>query len=275
MSSFYRFFLLFGLGFMLITTAQAQNNDPAVPEPIQNLVNEGAQIRYMGRDHGFDAWLTVKNGQEQYFYVLPDQSAFVMGVLFDNTGKLITVEQVQRLRGEDPETLDALTSSQADQASEFDLKSPAEQLYSDVENTNWVPIGQRGAPFIYSFIDPQCPHCHAFINELIEQGHLANGQIQVRMIPVGFREDTIAQSAFLIATPNPQERWLEHLQGDEKALPINQDLNTQGVQRNLAVMQAWNFDATPMIVYRAKDGEIKIIRGKAKDMGALLRDISP
>jgi hypothetical protein len=81
---------------------------PFLPTPIQNLVDEGAQIRYLGNDHGLDAWITIKNGQEQYFYVQPDGKSFVMGLLFDDGGELITVDQVTRLRGEGDSVLDAL-----------------------------------------------------------------------------------------------------------------------------------------------------------------------
>ncbi|MCD8563117.1 MAG: hypothetical protein LRY54_03540 [Alphaproteobacteria bacterium] len=51
------------------------------------------------------------------------------------------------------------------------------------------------------------------------------------------------------------------------------DINQQGVQRNLAVMQSWKFSATPMVVYRAKDGSVKIVRGRPQDTAALIADL--
>ncbi|MGB0719484.1 MAG: thiol:disulfide interchange protein DsbG [Bdellovibrionales bacterium] len=264
---------------LLSSAANAQNALPELPAPIQNLVDEGAQIRFLGKDHGFDAWLTIKNGQEQYFYVKPDGSAFVMGVLFNKKGEMVTVDQVQRLRGSDDSLLDALAGEAADlddtasvQDDKFEFKTPSERLFHDIENSNWVPLGQTGAPVMYSFIDPQCPHCHAFIEE-IRQAYLDKGRVQLRMIPVGFRDETRAQAAFLMATPNPQERWYAHMDGDETALPAKSELNQQGVQRNLAIMQSWKLNVTPMIVYRAKDGSVKIVRGKPKDIPALVADL--
>jgi hypothetical protein len=53
-----------------IALAQSDAPLPELPKPIENLVNEGAQIRYLGRDYGVDAWITIKNGKEQYFYVV-------------------------------------------------------------------------------------------------------------------------------------------------------------------------------------------------------------
>lgn len=262
------------------SAALAQEALPSLPKPIQNLVDEGAQIRFLGKDNGFDAWLTIKNGQEQYFYVKPDGSAFVMGVLFNDKGEAVTVDQVDRLRkAEDDTLLDSLTgeddfaaASENPQDKAFEFKTPSERLFYDIENSNWVALGQQGAPVLYSFIDPQCPHCHAFIDS-VRKDYLDKGLLQIRMIPVGFRDETRAQAAFLMATPDPEARWYKHMDGDESALPAKSDLNQQGVQRNLAIMQSWKLNVTPMIVYRAKDGSVKIVRGKPKDLPGLIADL--
>lgn len=277
MSRFFAFFtLVFFLGAL---PALAENADPLpeLPEPIQNLVNEGAQLRYLGKDHNMDAWLTIKNGVEQYFYVLPDRSAFVMGVLFDKTGKLVTVQQVNRLRSQGDTLLDTLAEfpepENATKNKPFEFQTPAEQMFSDIENSNWVTLGQPGAPVVYSFIDPQCPHCHAFVDNLLKGGYFEKGEIQLRLIPVGFKEETRAQAAFLIATPNPQERWFRHMSGDKEALPAKAEINQQGVQRNLAIMQSWKFNVTPMIVYRALDGSVKLVRGQPENLPGLIADL--
>lgn len=282
-----KFILFLACGFLLLAAsfgAQAQQEGhtplPELPVPIQNLIDEGAQIRYLGREYGLDSWLTIKNGQEQYFYVLPDRSAFVMGVLFNADGKMVTLDQVQRLRSQGDTLLDQLASDFSDtpqtnatKAESTEFKSPAEQLFTDLESSNWVALGQEGVPVIYSFIDPQCPHCHAFINDLRPE-YLAKNQVQLRMIPVGFKDETRAQAAYLIAAPNPQETWFKHMGGDKNALPAQGEINQQGVQRNLAIMQAWKFDVTPLIVYRAKDGSVKIVQGRPKDLAAMIADIS-
>lgn len=275
-------FLVLSLAFiMTIASAQAQNGVPDIPEPIQNLAAEGAQIRYLGREHGFDAWLTVKNGQEQYFYVPPGGSGFVMGLLFDNDGRVVTVEQVKKLREQGDTLLDSLTEIDGIAASapqgdtRFDFQTPSERLFHDFEESNWVSLGYKTAPPIYAIIDPQCPHCHAMVNDMQAAGHFDRGDIQMRIVPVGFSAASKAQAAFLMASPDPQERFFRHLAGDEDALPIKNGINEQGVERNLALMQAWKFDVTPMLIYRSKDGSVKIVRGKPKDIPALLADLAP
>jgi thiol:disulfide interchange protein DsbG len=283
-SSLKKFLTLAALGFALgaftMNGALAATEDPLpqLPDPIQNLVNEGAQIRYLGKDHGFDSWLTVKNGVEQYFYVLPDRSAFVMGILFDPQGKAVTVQQVKRLQSQGDTLLDSLadvpTANNKEPKDEaFKFKTPSEQLYADLQGSNWVALGKPGAPVMYAFIDPQCPHCHAFIDSLRKGKYLDEGKIQLRLVPVGFKDETRAQAAFLIASPNPQERWFAHMDGDKQALPAKSDINQQGVQRNLALMQSWKFDVTPMIAYRAKDQTIKLVRGTPQDIPAVVNDL--
>jgi thiol:disulfide interchange protein DsbG len=271
-------------GVFALVPGQAQNMSepdtsvPEMPEPIAELVNQGAQVRFLGRDYGLDAWLTIKNGQEQYFYVLPDKSAFLMGVLFDNKGKLVTVQQVKKLQSQGETLMDQLADGFADagdQAANSTSKAfdtPSERLYNDIENSNWLPLGQVGAPVLYAFIDPQCPHCHEFINDL-RKDYIDKGKMQLRMIPIGFKEETVAQAAYLLAAPDPQARWYRHMEGDKDALPAKTEINQQGVQRNLAIMHSWKFDVTPLIIYRARDNSVKIIKGRPKDLPALINDL--
>lgn len=282
-------FSMLGLCALLFMPSQthAQNkNTPDLPPPIQTLVDDGAQVRYLGVKHGLDGWIAIQNGREQYFYVTQDGQGFVMGLLFDRDGKMVTLRQVQDLQqSAEGQTLDLMAEPLAQQIQqaqqqaasqptpeELAFKTPAEQLFSAVEDSNWIALGSEQAPAIYTFIDPQCPFCHTFINDL-RQDYIANGLIQVRMIPVGFREDTRSQAAFLLAVPNPQNRWYRHLDGDEDALPVTPGINDQGVQRNLAIMQNWKLNVTPLTVYRDKAGSVKIIQGRAQSVQQLISDL--
>lgn len=261
--------------------AQSSNDTllPKMPDPIHNLASDGAQIRFLGKDNGVEGWIAIKNGQEQYFYVLPNGS-FLSGLLFDPKGKAITLDQVRRLREQSGELLDSLTADappppthvqDAAKADKYEFKTPSEQLYYDLENSNWLPVGQAGTPLFYSFIDPQCAHCHNMMNAL--KSHIDNGKVQVRIIPVGFRDETQAQAAYLLAAPAPSDLFWRYLSGNKDALPASPEISKQGVQRNLSIMQSWKLSVTPLIVYRGKDGKVKIIRGMPKDLNGLLADL--
>ncbi|MBX2834865.1 MAG: thioredoxin fold domain-containing protein [Micavibrio sp.] len=273
-----RFLALTLLSFTaMIPLAHAQDAIPALPAPLKTEVSQGAQVRYLGNDFGLDGWLLIKGGVEQYFYVQPDGEGMIMGILFDKNGKIQTTKQVERLRAGGDTMLDELVGvspNMKELNSASALKSPAEQMFSDVSQSNWVALGKAGAPVVYAFIDPQCPHCHEFVKQVVDAKALENGRVQIRLVPIGFKEETKAQAAFLIATPNPEERWMKHM-NKEEALPARSDINQQGVERNLSIMQSWKFDATPMIVYRAQNGKVKIVRGTPNNLSQFLADIAP
>lgn len=269
---------------MPVQAGQENQSVPSLPEPLQRLVADGAQVRYLGQTNGLDGWVTIRQGQEQYFYVTPDKRNFIMGLLFNDEGRLLTLDQVQTLRQKEGDTLDLLAEEQLparprlDEAerqadSDFKIETPAEQLYRDVEQSNWVSLGNSQAPFIYTIIDPQCPHCHAFVNDL-KADFIEAGRLQLRMVPIGVREETRAQAAFLLAAPNPEEIWFRHLAGDETALPAKAGINQQGVQHNLSIIENWRLDVTPITIYRDSAGVVKIIRGRAQNPEVIMQEIT-
>lgn len=259
---------------------------PEIPEALQALSERGAQMRYLGREHGMDGWIAIFQGQEQYYYITQDGKAFVTGLMFGSDGRPITIEQVQELQAQGGQVLDLLAEGAAQDepasaakapGSVLDsaaMQTPAERMFADVENSNTIRLGREGAPLIYSFVDPQCPHCHEFINDL-RKDYIEKGLVQVRIIPVGFAEGSLAQAAVLLAAPNAEDLFYRHLDGDKDALPAKSDISTQAIQKNMALMQAWKFNVTPLTVYRSGSGEIKIVRGVAKDIPALLADLPP
>lgn len=270
--------LLSALAVLFLNTPAFAQGDPPMPPPLQALVEEGAQARYLGREYGLDGWITIRNGEEQYFYVTTDGRALLMGLLFDRDGKAVTVRQVKELQDKAGGVLDSFAVKEpATDPSKISptstaFKTPAEQLYDNAESSNWIALGKDGAPVIYSFMDPQCPHCHDFMEDL-RKDYIDTGLLQLRVIPVGLREDTRAQAAYLLAAPDPAERWYRHLAGDKTALPVEKGINEQGVERNLAIMQSWKLDATPTTVYRDAKGQVKIVRGRARNVGDILHDL--
>ncbi|NQZ13728.1 MAG: thioredoxin fold domain-containing protein [Alphaproteobacteria bacterium] len=280
---YFAIFTVFFAYFSAVAPVFAQNKSdlPEIPSALQMLSDRGAQMRYLGREHGMDGWIAIYQGQENYYYVTPDGSAFLMGIMFDKDGEMITMKQVADLQKQGGDVLDFLaadqkpkdlTATMKETNEAFVYKTPAERMFAEVENSNWVSFGDESAPVIYSFMDPQCPHCHSFMKDMKED-YLKGGLIQVRMIPVGFRDETLAQASFLLASPDAEERWYKHLDGDATALPAKQDVNTQGIQMNLALMQAWDFDVTPLTVYRDKAGKVKIVRGRASNLANILADL--
>ena len=277
--------------------AFSQTSQPDVPLPIQNLVAGGAQLRYLGQEYGLNGWLVLKNGQEQYFYSTQDGQGVMMGILFNNKGDTITLKQINALRQKEGPAIDKLAGFEASPIapqsaasassttvnSDFTnpeallksaVKPKSEQLYDSVENANWIKLGSDKAPVVYTFIDPECPHCHDLIQKVRKSGYLEQGLLQLRLIPVGvLTENSLVEAAYLLASADPEKNLYRHLDGDKDALLVDKSVNTQGVQRNIKLMQDWKLDMTPFSVYRARDGKVKVLQGVPADLKKIITEL--
>ena len=285
------FVAIIGLAFPVF----AEDAQPEVPAPIQNLVAEGAQLRYLGQDYGLNGWLVLKAGQEQYFYSTLDGQAVLMGVLFNNKGDTITLRQINEIRKKEGPALDRLAGfsepvtpaetspkpttvapdfTNPDALIKSAAKSKSEQIFEAVEASNFIKLGQDSAPAIYTFIDPECPHCHDFINMVRKSGYLEQGLLQLRLIPVGvLTENSLPEAAYLLASPQPEKDLYRHLDGEKSVLLVDKNVNTQGVQRNIKLMQDWHLDMTPFSVYRDLNGKVKVLQGLPDDFKKIITEL--
>lgn len=290
------------------TVSAQEEKSPPYPPYVKKLADQGVQVRYLGKGLGLDTWLTARNGQVQYVYVTPNQEANIVGVLIDRNGKLITADQLSVYAQQNPESFknfaasaipgvkealekqetsdgkdtQVVDASQEPSAENFakTLKktdtnsSPAEKLYADIETTNWFEVGKADAPLVYAVIDPDCTHCHRLIETLRKDEAYEKGQIRTRLVPVGIMNgDALYRAATLLSLPDKEKTFFAHIDGDEKALPVDKEATLGAVTKNMTFLQDWNLDVTPFLVYRSKDGSLKIVRGVPKDMNAFLKDI--
>ncbi len=295
-----KIFFISIVSFFSFINIHAFAQTPAMPSYVQALANGGAQVSYMGNDLGLDGWMTVKDGQRQYVYVTPNQEANIVGLLLDRDGKMVTATQIDRLMKSNPEYLAQEMKSKKVQkntsqtpnvlppktpsaiksplpspkSTPIDPSSSSEQLLADIQVAHWIEIGLSSAPIVYAFVDPECPHCHQFIDTLRATKSYEKGKIRTRLLPVGILgKDSLYEAAKLIDSPTPKKSFFDHLDGDEFALPIDEKYNTKKVQKNMALMQKWNLDVTPFLIYRSKEGSVKIVRGRPKQIEDLLSDI--
>lgn len=281
---------------VMVVSIAAHAAEPALPAPLQKMKDDGAQVRYLGNDQGFHGWVMIQNAQEQYFYVSPDGQSIFMGILFNNKGDAITLRQVASLRQKEPQ-LDQLAEPQtpavaspvsspvsssgaaaptasppAAAVSENKTQSRGEKLFAAVQTANAINLGDPAAPTLYVFIDPQCPHCHDMINDIRKSGFLEKKMLRVAVVPVGLMSpDSLNQAAALLASPQAVQDL--YAQMDGKAITVPDGINTQAVQKNMSVMQEFKLDVTPFSIYRAANGEIKIIRGRASDLKSVVAQL--
>jgi thiol:disulfide interchange protein DsbG len=260
---------------------QAAPGEPSLPTPIAQLKEEGAQMRYLGRDLGFDAWIAIKDGQEQYFYVTPDGSAFFLGVLFNKNGRAITFDQLKRLQGKKDPIFDDLMNAPSQKLAAPTISPPsvsrtgassrADQLWVDVTGAASFTLGPSTAPKVYVFIDPACPHCKDMITALLPA--IDAGQVALQVMMVGaLTPDSAAWAAGILANPNPgiALRQLVTGTGGPQAGDAAADPR---IAQNFALMQKWGFDGTPVSIYRDQQNKIKILQGPPKTVDVLLKDL--
>ncbi len=291
--------------FCVGTVNAQETKTPTYPPYVKSLADQGVQVRYIGKALGLDTWLTARNGQVQYVYVTPNQEANIVGVLLDRNGKLITGDQLSAYAQQNPESFkkfaavaipgvkEALDNQEGavntievpkqPTAENFakTLKSttssdsPAEKLYAEIESANWFEVGNADAPLVYAVVDPDCTHCHRLIQTLREKDSYNKGEIRTRLVPVGIMSgDALYRAGTLLSLPNKEETLFAHIDGDENALPVDKEATLAAVSKNMAFLQKWNLDVTPFLVYRSKDGNLKIVRGVPKNMDAFLKDIA-
>lgn len=283
--------------------------DPNGKEPdiakipaLSRLTSKGSKLYYLGQRSQIHGWLLMKNGALQMVYMSPDKQTVIVGALMSTRGENVTRAQVKYLMDKNPhikkllnkasdekEAIDAagrggMASVESNPAArtkkagvndipEISL-SPGERLIQDMQTAAGVDMGQYGQPTLYMIAAPSCPVCKATWNEL--RSPVAKGKVRVRMIPVynNVGNGEIDQAATLLTSKDPFATWNKFVDGDASALDGgSDDLSVRGVRSNLQLVSRWNIQGYPYIVYRGKDGRIKIVQGKPDRMAAVLLDL--
>lgn len=284
-------------------TLSTQGGEPDMPEPLAKAVEGGAQVYYLGEYEDLYGWALIRQGSPEFYYANKKGTALLMGLLFNGDGEMVTNGQLSQLQYKEGDDMFAMTNSipkegtaalnegpvtpnaaapQPNQASQtsgltrdpniIEPLSPAQEMYVDVRAANWVTFGENGMYEIFVFIDPDCLHCQAFIREM-QDPFIKEGYLKIRAIPIGFTASATRKAALLLASSDPAERLLQYAQGNVDVLDPPQNINTRAVDANRQIMRKYGLDATPTIIYRAGNGEIRFIRGKPDDYTAMIQDL--
>ncbi len=271
---------------------------------LANLEKTGAKLYYLGERSGMHGWFVLQNGQIQMIYVTPDGKTVLAGGMFTSAGENVTGPQITALGNNDKEIADLLSAAAKQQeeigktggdvagsafpgqeVSEEKTQpglapsvplSPGERLHQDLQAAASVVLGHNGAAELMIVIDPNCPHCKATWNELRE--HVFAKKLQVRLVPVSsvLGSDEARVAARLLESASPLEAWDKYVNGEKNALSGKPDpVRSKAILGNRVLAKKWNITATPYLVYRAKDGRVKIVLGKPERMAAVLSDLLP
>lgn len=285
--------------------------NPNTPAPdintvpiLANVVKNGAKLFYMGERSGIFGWFIMKDGQVQMIYLSADKKTAIVGGMFTSDGDNVTGEQIVTLAGTNKEVADVINGStkQQDEISKAGSApggfaaiqgnanqasgtlaggkipvvsvSPGDRLMQDLQAAAGITLGKHPTAEIVMVMDPGCPHCKATWRELRDS--VKSNRLQVRLVPIANnpnKAEDVKVSALLLQA-NQIDIWEKYVNGDKSVLTGEADhAFVQAVLHNNALTEKWNIQSTPYLVYRAKDGRVKIVQGEPKRMAAVLTDL--
>ncbi len=143
----------------------------------------------------------------------------------------------------------------------------------DLQNAAGVTIGSSTAPLLMMVMDPNCPHCHATWKVLRDS--VFKNTLQVRLIPIGaVSADSERAAAQLLHIADPLNGYDKYVAGDKTQLAGAPDpALTTAIRSNGTLIDSWHIQMTPYLLYRSKDGKVKIVQGEPEQVSAILNDI--
>jgi hypothetical protein len=290
-----RLFLVLMMVVGFVTSVSAQTRDITQPDPpksLQDMVDVGAQIFYLGDYEGMKGWVLIRKGQPEYFYENRQGTAIINGLLFSDEGDMITMGQLNALYRRVGDDMYAATGGSGDATQSAPQQSAttpepivapqpfveqgqpltrAQQMFVDIIGSNWVTINADGKYDVFAFIDPECPHCKTMIREM--KPFLDNDMIKLHAIPIGISDSAQRKASVLLASANPEQRLVAYANGDETQLSAPENINITAAENNKEVLFKWGFNVTPVVIYRTNKGEIRMVRGRPNDYQTIIDDI--
>jgi hypothetical protein len=292
--------LLSASGAQAATHPAPQAASSAEPDPMTNPVlstieKAGAKLYYMGNREGMDGWFIIKDGQVQMVYSTPDNKGALIGALFGQDGENITTLQVQTLAANNKEVATLINSMKNEEESisvagnqgtspagaaqptlggmPSQPLSPGERLLHDLSTAATIVVGVPSSPEVLMVMDMHCLHCQAAWRALRDA--VFKGSLHIRMIPIGDEgSDSERAGAIFLNTPDPLNAWDKYVAGDHTLFPgAPSQQALSAVRSNHAIIDAWGIHDTPYLVYRAKDGKVKIVDGEPEKVSLILGDM--
>ena len=292
-------------------SAKSADPDPNANPVLAQFIKSGAKIYYLGKSAGLDGWFVYKDNQVQMGYTTSDQKNIIFGVMLDKDGQSVSSLQIKSLYDTNPEVSQLLSSlgNQMPPQAASTLPgqvmpdgtmvpsmpgamaapaampapslpsplalSPGERLIQTLQMAAGVNVGAASAPQLMMVADPNCPHCQATWKALRDS--VFGSKLQIRLVPIGAVDpDSERAAAQLLGSINPLEAWDKYIGGDQNQLAGTPDaMRLQAVRNNHLLIDAWHIQMTPYIVYRAKDGRVKIVQGEPQQAAAIVNDIAP
>jgi len=215
-----------------------------LPKAVQQLQAKGAVIKgSFDAPNGLRGYAAEYQNNALALYLTPDGKHVLVGNLFDEQGKDLSAEPLEKL-----------------------VYAPmSKEIWAKMEKTAWIADGRDDAPRkVYLFSDPNCPYCNMFWEQA--RPWVESGKVQLRHIMVGIiREDSPGKSAALLAAKDPQKALQEHEAAGKgsklQALDKIPAAIEAKLEANMKLMDELELSATPAIFYLDDKGGLQQQQG--------------
>lgn len=233
---------LLPLALMAFTAPALQAEE--LPKAIEQLQAKGAEIKgTFDAPNGLKGYAAAYQSNGIALYLTPDGKHVLVGSLFDEQGKDLSAEPLEKL-----------------------VYAPmSKAIWAKMEKTAWIADGRDDAPRkVYLFSDPNCPYCNMFWEQA--RPWVESGKVQLRHIMVGIiREDSPGKSAALLAAKDPAKALQQHEKAGKastlKPLGTIPEAVRQKLEANMALMEEMGLAATPAIFYQNDKGQLQSQQG--------------
>ena len=243
----------------------------AVPA-LQRIASAGATLLDLGTEHGLRTIFATKGDAFQVFYLVPDGSAVIGGVMWDASGHDVTRDQVAPIAGVIP-TIKIGPDATPARASPADDRSASADPLSLVKETTYGTLGSPEAAQLWMFVDPLCSFSVNAMRQLWP--YVESGKVRLSVIPLSvldYEDQGRSTPAAQIMVSEPKSRMVaDWVAGSLSGTPSADAAVLLG--RNMAIAGALHLRGTPTFIWRASDGSAGRADGIPPDLNAVIASI--
>jgi thiol:disulfide interchange protein DsbG len=242
----------------------------AVPA-LKRLASAGAALLDLGTVHGMRTIFAKKDEAFQVFYLVPDGSAAIGGIMWDASGHDITRDQVTPIPGVIPTVRIGPGTGLAEAAPAVDHEG-ADALRL-VQKTAYGTIGSPDAPRLWMFVDPLCSFSIRAMQQLAP--YVQAGTVRLSVIPLSvldYEDEGRSTPAARIMVGEPKDQMVaDWVRGRLTGTPPADA--TAVLDRNMAVAAALQVRGTPTMIWKSADGSAERSDGIPLDLNAVIASI--
>jgi thiol:disulfide interchange protein DsbG len=242
----------------------------AVPA-LKRISSAGATLLDLGTVHGMRTIFAKKGNAFQVFYLVPDGSAAIGGIMWDARGHDVTRDQVAPIPGVIP------TVKIGTGVRQLKATPAADQGDGDpftlVRETTYGTVGSPTAPQLWMFVDPFCAYSIRAMQKL--EPYVQAGKVRLSVIPLSvldYEDQGRSTLAAKIMVSEPKDEMVADWVGGSLTGTPPPGAAAM-LERNVVVAEALHLRGTPTLIWKTADGSPGRSDGNPPDLDAVVASI--